>query len=328
MRILNWVVALGMGALAGAASLAGCGGDDSGEEAATTGTPAGNCAQTNPVCTAVDSECVALVDNREEPTFGLRMSQLTITKPDILAGPTIGKIVSDAVRMNLQQCHFNGTGTFSWLLEFDSAAGTVRTGGALPQADPTKGYCFVDTMIGAFPIQPITVAAPIAGGKFNADVGDLIVPIFLSTDLNSTPITLPLHKAKLTNGTLSADNNCIGRYNAEGLDPDNLCLADENNPAFFNGAELTAFITIEEADEVEVEDLAQSLCVILSGDPGSYGDGGDPINHCLRDASDTITLKGDWCSATNSPATADCDDAFLLGAEFAASGVKITGICP
>jgi len=328
MRFFSWMVVLGMGALAGGASLAGCGDDSGGDTGGTGTTPEASCEQTNPLCTAVESECVALFDNRERTKFGLRMAQLTITKPDILAGPAIGKVVSDAVRMNLQQCRLNGTGTFSWLIEFDTMTGTARTGGALPQADPTKGYCFVDTTVGAFPIQAIEVPAPITDGRFDADVGDLIVPIYLGADPGGTPITLPLHQAKLSDGTVTADNNCIGRYNAEGLDPDNLCLADDVNPTFINGAKLTAFITIEEADSVEVEDLGQSLCVILSGDANTYGDGGDPISHCLRDAGGAINLKGDWCAATNSAATASCQDAFQLGAEFAASAVEITGTCP
>ncbi|MCC6554352.1 MAG: hypothetical protein IT372_15325 [Polyangiaceae bacterium] len=318
-----------MGALAGAASIAGCGGDDSeGAGAGTTGTSQG-CELTNPLCTAVDSECIALVDNRGKTTFGLRMAQLVITKPDVLAGPTVGKTVSEAVRMSLQQCHLNGTGTFSWLIEFDTTAGTARTGGALPQTDPTQGFCFVDTTVDTFHIQPIVVPAPITDGHFDADVGDLIVPIYLSDDLSGTPITLPLHQARLSEGTVSADNNCIGSYNAAGLDPDNLCLPDEAGGvyAYNNGAKLTAFITIEEADSVEVTDLGQSLCVILSGDPGTYGDGASPVSHCARDAGGVINLKGDWCAATNSAATADCNDAFALGAEFAASAVEITGIC-
>jgi hypothetical protein len=327
MRFRKAFVVLGMGALAGAGALAGCSDDDGGTDGTTTGGQSASCAQTAPLCTAVDSECVALLDNKEKTTFGLRMSQLTITKPDILAGVTIGKIVSDAVRMNLQQCHLNGTGTFSWLLEFNTTTGTVRTGGALPQTDPTKGYCFVDTTVGDFHIQPIEVDAPITDGRFEADVGDLIVPIYLGSDPGVTPITLPLHQAKLTDGSLSTDNNCIGTYNAEGLDPENLCLPDAEHPAFLNGATLDGFITIEEADQVDVEDLGQSLCVILSGNAAVYGDGGNPAR-CKRDANNAITLEGDWCADTNSAGTADCHDAFLLGAQFAASGVEITGICP
>jgi hypothetical protein len=327
MRLSNVFIVLGMAALAGAASVAGCGGDDGGTAAAGNTTGGQACAQTNAACTAVKSDCVALVDNSAKTTFGLRMAQLTITKPDILAGPTIGKVVSDAVRMNLQQCRLNGTGTFSWLIEFDTTAGTVRTGGALPQTDPTKGYCFVDTMVDTFHLEPITITTPLTDGAFSADIGDLLVPIYLAADPPGTPIILPLHSTELTQGTVSADNNCVGAYNAAGLDPNNLCLPDAEHPAFLDDANLDAYITIEEADTVIVESLGQSLCVILSGDPGMYGDGMMP-NRCLRDANGAILLEGDWCAGTDSAATAMCKDAFALGAKFSASAVDITGICP
>lgn len=327
MRLSNVLFVLGMAALAGVASVAGCGGGDESTAAAGNTTGGEACAQTNAACTAVKSDCVALVDNSAKTTFGLRMAQLTITKPDILAGPTIGKVVSDAVRMNLQECRLNGTGTFSWLIEFDTAGGTVRTGGALPQADPRAGYCFVDTMVDTFHIQPITINTPLTDGTFSANIGDLLVPIYLAVDPPGTPIILPLHSAELTEGKVSADNNCVGQYNAAGLDPNNLCLPDPEHSAFLNDAKLDAYITIEEADTVIVESLGQSLCVILSGDPGMYGDGMMP-NRCLRDASGAILLEGDWCAATDSAASATCKDAFALGAEFAASAVEVTGICP
>jgi hypothetical protein len=41
-----------------------------------------------------------------------------------------------------------------------------------------------------------------------------------------------------------------------------------------------------------------------------------------------IDYQGEWCDATNSAADATCADAVQLGAEFAASAVKINGGCP
>lgn len=54
-----------------------------------------------------------------------------------------------------------------------------------------------------------------------------------------------------------------------------------------------------------------------------YGDGGSPIERCVRDSMGQILLHGDWCSATDAPATSDCYDAFRISALFAASAVKI-----
>jgi hypothetical protein len=58
-----------------------------------------------------------------------------------------------------------------------------------------------------------------------------------------------------------------------------------------------------------------------------YNDGGTP-KRCRRDANDAIVLQGDWCSTTNMPAASGCADSFALGAQFAASAVEITGVCP
>lgn len=324
MRTSKILVGLGLSALAGAASTAGCGGDDT--SASTTAPATQDCAQTEPLCTV--GECVSLADNTGKTKFGLRMSQLTVTKPEVLTTVTVGKIVSDGVRLNLLDCRLNGQGTFNWLLELDTAAGTLTTGGALPQADPTKGYCFVDSTVGPFAIQSVTVPAPVVDGKFSAEVGNVLVPIYLQIDPPGTPIILPLRGGRISEATLSADNNCIGSYNTEGLLPVDRCLPSQEIPAFIDGASLDGYITLEDADQVIVEDVQQSLCVLLAGpDPdGMYNDGGTP-KRCKRDAADAIVLQGDWCAITDAPADAGCADSFALGATFAASGVQITGVC-
>ena len=98
------------------------------------------------------------------------------------------------------------------------------------------------------------------------------------------------------------------------------------DPSFVNGARMTASITLEEADAVDVPVANMSLCVVLSGNAVTYGDGQAPIARCRRDETGAIALAGDWCSTTDS---ADgCRDAFRLGADFAASAVVISGDCP
>jgi hypothetical protein len=76
-----------------------------------------------------------------------------------------------------------------------------------------------------------------------------------------------------------------------------------------------------------VEALQQSLCVLLSGNAATYGDGGMP-SKCKRDAQMKIVYKGKWCAMTNMAADAACADAERLTADLAASGVKINGNCP
>lgn len=311
----------GSGSSAGGGGSSSTGGSTGGSGASTAASPC------DPQCDAnkgIKSACVAIEDNSAATTWGLRMSQLTIKAPAELTAeknPVVAGIIAKGVIMNLTDCNLNGNGTFSWLLQFDSATGKLKTGGATIQADPSQGYCFVNGMLPGSDqvITPLTVdAAPDASGKFSVEVGgDVVVPIFL-TDITNY-VLLPLKNAKIINATLSADHNCIGKYNADTLDPANQCLP----PEFTNDASLDGYITLEDADGVKVESLKKSLCALLTKE-----DNGDPTyKQCPKDANGKITSKGDWCSTTDAAATADCADAFKLGADFAASAVKITGDC-
>jgi hypothetical protein len=305
----------------------GSGGSATGGSSGGSG-GAGGGAACSPDCAAVKgvkSECVAITDNSMAKTYGLRMAQLTITKPDALTAaknPVVAPLISQGVLLNLKDCNLNGKGTFSWILQFDSAAGKLKTGGSPVVDDPTQGYCFVNKTYGMTKVAPITVdAMPDATGKFSvAKGGDVVVPIFL-TDPNN-PVLLPLSNARLINATLSADHNCIGKYNADKLDPTKNCQPQGDDQTFTNGGTIDAYITLEAADTVPITDLKETMCVLLTGE----NDGATP-KKCKRDAMGNITSKGDWCSKTDMAADATCADAFKLQADFAASAVKITGDC-
>jgi hypothetical protein len=231
--------------------------------------------------------------------------------------------------MNLASCNLNGGGTFSWLLQFDTATGMLKTGGGKPADDPTKGYSFVDETVTQngtpFKIAPFTAPAAIKDGAFAITMGaDVIVPVYL--DLTASAVVLlPLHDAKLS-GTVSANNSCIGKFNSAGLDPAGGCIADATTPLFIgkdgkadSDGKLEGYITLDEADTVIVDKVGQTLCVLLSGDATAFGDGGSPIVKCKRDAAQKITFQGDWCHASNDTA---CKDSIRLGAGFSASSVK------
>jgi hypothetical protein len=223
-------------------------------------------------------------------------------------------------------CLLNGAGTFSWLLAFDTASGTVKTGGAKPPQDPALGYSFVDKdypiIGGTIHIAPVTLTAPISAAcTTDSTAGDVNLPVYL--DMQATKvIVLPLRQARFVSVTISGNHDCIGKYNAAGLDPAYGCVPDAQTPAFFPGAQVTAFINLEEADAIPVDPVALSLCVVLSGDVATYGDGSSPTNRCKRTAG-AIDVHGDWCSATDQPATAQCHDAVHFAGAFAASGVII-----
>jgi hypothetical protein len=336
MRFRNVIFVLGLGAGIAPIVMAGCGGEDTGTGAAgtTQATSTGAsmmggaaCSPKDPQCNQVASDCIALTDNKGQGTAGLRMSQITITKPTVLApGSIVGNLVANGVQMNLGACNLAGGGTFSWLLQFDTATGKVLTGGAKPTKDPFGGYCFVSEILGGKQIDPVSVDSGLSGGAFSAEVGDITVPIFLDEAATSY-VLMPLKAGKLT-GTLSEDNNCVGAYNAENLDPVNSCLAEPPETLqFVNAGTLDGFITLEDADSVIIDALSQSLCVLLSGNAAMYGNGMSP-NKCKRDADMKIVFKGDWCEATNGAADAMCSDSAKLGAEFAASAVKVSGKCP
>lgn len=281
-----------------------------------------------PVACTNYSSCISLVDNSAASSFTLRMADLKLTAPLSLTKGLINGVVQNGVTMNLSNCNLFGGGTFSWLLQFDKATGKLKTGGGKPAMDPVNGYSFVNETIFQggkfFMIAPIIADAPLQGGAFAiTNSPTLIIPVYL--DLNATAvILLPLHDTKLT-GIVSADDNCIGQYNSKNLDPASGCLADDVTPAFIGAdgkansdGKLDAYILLEEADTVIVDAVGQSLCVILSGDAATYGNGQSPAK-CKRNAAMKIVFQGDWCNVSNNLA---CKDSIRLSAGFSASGVK------
>jgi hypothetical protein len=227
-------------------------------------------------------------------------------------------------RPNLPSCNLMGGGTFSWLLQFDAAAGTLKTGGARWVADPTLGYAFDDEMITqgpkVFHVQPVTfMAKPDATGAFMITTPqNIILPVFLDPG-GSNVLLLPIQQFRVTMGTLAASQNCIGHYNAEGLDPNNNCLPDSTTPEFITGGQVDGLIDLEDADGVVLAALNQTLCVLLSGDAQTYGTSQGGTTVCKRDASAKILFQGDACSSGGT-----CNDSVQLKANFAASSVLVT----
>ena len=315
-----WVGALLM------ALVPACSDDDGGSDGAG-GAP--SCAPSDPACPALDitSDCLSLVDNTGKDRFVLRLAQLTVSAPEALTQQVVYNLIADGVNINLDACNVSGAGTFSLLTEFDNQSGELTIGGAFPVANPSDGYCYVhDAPTG---IAPVTVQSNLkADGSFEtAPISAITLPIFLDASATSA-VYLPLSQARFTGGKLSADQNCIGSFNAGGLLPKFNCAPDPGAGIeyFINGASLEGFIRLEDADSVDVDLLGQSLCVLLSGDATSYGDGDETMERCKRDAQDNIELKGDWCSTTNG--AGGCQDAFRLTAGLAASGAQLRNDCP
>lgn len=339
MRFTKMILGMGIaGSMAlafsvgcGSSTTQGGGGTNTGGSTGTgTGTGTGSCVKptdcslANCKCTAVDTECAGIVDNAGQTKFGLRMSELDITKPAALSSGLVAGIVAQAVGPNDGACYLGGKGTFSWLLQFDTAAKTLKTGGAKPVDDPAAGYAFIDEMIAGVHVAPITFPAtsPDTSGMFAAAAGlDLYVPIYIDA---TTVVILPLKAAKFSAGYLSTSQNCIGKFNSAGLDPMGGCLPETGKPSFLTsgtnlGAKLDGMITLEDADKVIVSSAKQSLCYLLAGSDPTYGQDDAAGNKiCKRDTANKITFAGDSCASGTG-----CTDAMSLTATFAAASVKI-----
>jgi hypothetical protein len=344
MRVVNLILGvLSLGGLA-AMSAVGCGGGSGNGGAGTTtssshattgstmmSTSSGTSFPCSPgaTCTATNKACLGLVDNSGQTKFGLRMTELDISSPPALTQGVVSMVVGPAVNPNSPSCNEPGQATFNWLLQFDTTAGTLKTGGAKPVADATMGYAFDMETLAGKAIAPITLMTMVdATGNFSVMTGqNLNVPIFLNA-MGTSSVVLPLQQARITMGTLSSDHNCIGTFNAAGLDPNNSCTPDATHPLFKTAGKLDGFITLADADQVPVSAIGETLCVILSGSammygmPGTGAQAGTTV--CKRDAMNNIVYKGGWCSTTNMAASATCADAEQLAAAFAASSIKIT----
>jgi hypothetical protein len=260
------------------------------------------------------------------------MSELDLSSPPALASGLVATVVSGAVALDLATCNQAGTATFSWLLQFDTVAQTLKTGGARPVTDPTQGFSFDTETLGGFAVAPITYPgiAPSGSGAFAVTTGmDLNMPIFLDSS-GSSYVLLPLHQARITMGTLTSNNDCIGSYNASGLQAASNCLPGSGTPGFIDGGSLDAYMTLEETDQVIVSAINQSLCVVLSGDASMYGmTNSSGVTVCKRFGVDAgaeagqIIFQGNWCAATNSAATSTCADSEQAKGNFAAASVKI-----
>jgi hypothetical protein len=297
---------------------AGEGGEDAGVEASA-------CAP-SVQCPVADKSCIGVADNLTESLFGLRMTELSVQKPLALASGLASTTVLGGVLPNLPSCNLQGSGTFSWLLQFNLTESTLTTGGALPVQNPTAGYAFVTATLDGLMVQPVVVTSSLTSGMFTATSGvEVDIPVYLDAAGDSY-FVLPIQALTLA-GTVSADQDCIGRFNSSALDPANGCRLADGGLAFTPGGTGAGYIILAEADTIEVTPLAESLCVLLSGNPSMYGtsDAGGIAAVCARSADAGITFQGDWCSTTNSAATTSCADSMQLSFGFAAGSVLING---
>jgi hypothetical protein len=260
-----------------------------------------------------------MADNSKSAKWDLRIRRLYATAPAKLTD--LQKIIVDkGINLPLKLgCGESGDGAFNWLMQIDKAAKTLKTGGAPPASDPFgKGYCFYDSTVkGVGPVGPSLAKLDFASDtEFSTQPYDRVnVPIFVAGDINNV-VVLPITKAVIRDVKISADGNCIGSFNAPAVGKNCVDSDPDQCSRWHTSGTIGGYITLEDADRVNVDILSETMCILLAGVSPKPADG-----KCPRDGAGKITAKGDFCSTTGK--AGDCLDSFWLSATFAASAVKI-----
>ncbi len=281
--------------------------------------------------------CLARHDNSEGDVVTLRVSQLELSSPAALRQPFLqNSVITPKITPDAPGCFQFGHSQFNILFAWNTSTLKVTQGAAPPQAligPMSDGSCyadFTDPASGA-KIQPVEADFVIEDGAYRAVFPEVAVPIYLE-DAHSNYALLPLHELEVT-ARLSADRSCVGRYVPENLDETQTCAAKEGQFAYENGGSYRGYVTVEEADRVDIDSLRYSLCVLLSGNVKRWQNkpAGESIGRCVGSTGyveEGGYPKGNWCAGTNQPATDSCHDAWLIESHYAAAGVKINGTCP
>jgi hypothetical protein len=285
------------------------------------------CSQTSSASCNTSSSCLALASNTGT-TDNFRVRALYLAAPKALTFPNVqGGIVTAETELDNAACGQNGSSLFNWLMTIDTSAMTLKTGGAPTPSDTSgaAGFCYENDMQDGLPVQPAT--APLtknSDGSYSTStpIADLNIPFGVPD--SSAIIVLPLHNVSVNNITVSESGNCIGSYKSSPTTSAG-CVDIDGCQRWNTSAALGGYITLAEADQVDVVQIGESLCALLSYDQTNSKD--STTNGCAKSSSGAYIAQGDWCSTSNSAATATCADAFWLSSTFAASAVTIDSSC-
>lgn len=274
------------------------------------------CSSTAKVDSCPANSCMSQAD-QTGPTKNFRMGRIRLWKPDALLS-----LASIAVDPNVNaKCANGGTESFTWLIQVDTAAKTIKTGGSRGgEGGSSKTFAFLNESVDASKVEaicpgfkgpsepvdmrPVVTTYTETDGAFTTPkMARVNVPIF---DTSGVPIILPLQEAVLKN--VKINGNCIGGY-------DKKYWCDGDSLGWTTGGAIIAKMTAEEADRVPVKSAGcQSLCAILVSD-STKTDG----KVCKRGPDGKVPEIGTTCLGGTS-----CKNAFLLSATFGAYGVEIT----
>jgi hypothetical protein len=272
------------------------------------------------VATCGETSCLPMTDNaKTAPIYNFRMESLNITSPTVLMNTLVESVIAGGVTLNAPSCGYGAavstTGAFSWLLSVDKKNNTIMTGGGAPVTNPySTGYCWVKGTFGANDVAPLTVPLTFKGDAFTTTPfkQTLNIPIFATLTMTSNPIILPIRSAQFSGVGISRDGNCIGDINPEwpgAATSSCAAMLPASCPKWFTNGALAGYITLKDANTVDIMTVGGTLCGVLTQHIGSS---------CTSPSDFTM---GDYCSTTQSPG--GCNDSFWLSATFAANAVKI-----
>lgn len=333
-----------------------------GNEHAATASGGGTCEAANsclaPEYRAEDATwdgaaCIAMADNalRTDGHAQLRVSQLAVESPAVLTQPFMQTtIITEGITPTRPDasCRQQGTNRFNILLDFNFETMEIKVGSAIPQSllghTVGEGTCWAnyegtDTADLKSKITPVSTTFTVneSTGEFEAvfEKGEdriMNVPIYVA-DTEDDFALLPLRELVVT-GTLTAGNSCVGKFVHEDLTAPT-CAAGTSGFRWENAGKYVGYVTVEDADTVDVSSLGFSLCTLLSGNSVKWDNNADGIGRCVNSAgykaNSNKLPEGNWCSVSNSADASKCGgvlDSWQLKTEFAASGIKIDGDCP
>ncbi len=324
----------------GSAACGGGDGDGTGGTGGSGATSSGNpCVPTEASCFAAapdgpGSECLALHDNTGADEATLRVRGLETTGPAGLVTPFFqDSVLRPAITINQPECNQSGEARYNWMFAFDFVNNMVRSGGGPPQSiigAPKDGSCFDDFVASGVtvnaPSTPFTMSENSDGTLdlnmvFDDPANPATIAIYIDDTLDNFAL-LPTVRIEY-NFTMSADHNCVGVFDPSNLSPTSGCApASGERPWDMTAGSFDGVITVEQADEVRIDTLDQSLCVLLSQDTARWKNTAD--GKCAGSPGFMTTgglPQGDWCSDN----TSSCTDSWRLTGNIALAGFKING---
>lgn len=200
----------------------------------------------------------------------IRLTAMQISAPASLANPLLQAIIDDSL---------DGF-RFIWLVEADLAGGTMTTGSGRADAVPPgtdAEFCTVHWNTGDYaPAEdnPITVSGSTISTSSPIDL--ISIPIYSEDSPDSPLLVLPISHAELTGIELNADSTLVGTPNAA-------AGSDRYASTWDTAGEIRGWISVEDARNVPIEDLSETLCGLLSGD---HPDPTDMTQDCTSPQAD------------------------------------------